>query len=66
MDHYSNTPAEGPQTVGPSVPKALKLAIPEKVAWRSRNPGIEAVVRLIQVKNAMSDGIVNFESIRVW
>ena len=47
------------------MPKALKLAIPEKMAWRSHNPGIEAVARLMQAKNAMSDSIVDLESVRV-
>ena len=47
------------------MPKALKLAIPEKMAWRSHNPGIEAVARLIQAKNAMSDSIVDLESVKV-
>ena len=40
------------------MPKVLKLAIPEKVAWRSHSPGIAAAAKPTQEKKIMSEFIV--------
>lgn len=40
------------------MPKALKLAIPGKVAWRSHSPGMAAAAKAMQVKKVMSESIV--------
>ena len=54
-------PALGPQTVGPSVPKELKVAIPEKVACRRHNPGTEAIVRPMKVRKVKKESIVSVD-----
>ena len=63
--YVPNIPAVTPQTVELWDAKALKVATPEKLAWRRQRPGIEAAARPIKARKAMVECILDLKAERL-